>query len=110
MTGNAVLLGILVLAVGAGAIMISVAAGFRRSARKAGYASVGEFLRAAPQTDEERRDAVDLALRGLVICLLAVIFPPLLVVGIFPLFYGARKVAYASIGLGLVDDAGPSSG
>ena len=28
-----------------------------------------------------------------------------LLIGMFPLFYGARKIAYASMGLGLVDDA-----
>jgi hypothetical protein len=29
----------------------------------------------------------------------------LLLLGVFPLFYGGRKVAWASMGLGLVDDA-----
>ena len=38
-------------------------------------------------------------------CLLGLVFPPLLLIGIFPLFYGTRKVAWASMGLGLVDDA-----
>ena len=51
------------------------------------------------------RAAVDLALKGLVICLLGLIMPPVLLMGLFPLFYGARKIAYASMGLGLVDDA-----
>jgi len=32
---------------------------------------------------------------------------PLILVGIFPLYYGTRKVVYASMGLGLVDDADP---
>jgi hypothetical protein len=31
--------------------------------------------------------------------------PPLLLVGLFPLFYGVRKIIYASMGLGLLDDA-----
>jgi hypothetical protein len=31
--------------------------------------------------------------------------PPVLLIGLFPMFYGARKIAYASMGLGLVDDA-----
>jgi hypothetical protein len=39
-----------------------------------------------------------------VLCLLGLIFPPLLLVGLFPFFYGARKLVYASLGLGLVDD------
>jgi len=76
-----------------------------RQARRAGYASTGDFLRAAPRTDDEKRDAVDLTLKGLVVCVLGLLFPPFLLIGLFPLFYGARKLAYASMGLGLVDDA-----
>jgi hypothetical protein len=76
-----------------------------RKARAYGYGSLGAYLRAAPRTDEERRDAADLALKGAVICLLGLIFPPLLLVGLFPFFYGARKLVYASMGLGLLDDA-----
>jgi hypothetical protein len=78
----------------------------QRRARAAGYPSMGAYLRAAPRSDEEKRDATDLALKGLVICFLGLLFPPLLLVGLFPFFYGARKVVYASMGLGLVDDAG----
>ena len=77
----------------------------RRLAREAGYPSLGAYLRAAPRTDREKREATDLALKGLALCLLGLIFPPLLLLGLFPLFYGARKVAWASMGLGLVDDA-----
>lgn len=77
----------------------------QRLARQAGYPSMGAYLRAAPRTDQEKRDAVDLALKGLVICLLGLLLPPVLLVGLFPLFYGARKMVYASMGLGLVDDA-----
>jgi hypothetical protein len=76
----------------------------QRQARAAGYPSLGAYLRAAPQTDEEKAAAVDLALKGLVICCLGLLFVPLLFVGLFPLFYGVRKVMYASIGLGLLDD------
>ena len=84
--------------------------GLRRQARTAGHSGIGAYLRAAPQTDQEKRDAADLALKGLVICLLGLVFPPLLLVGLFPFFYGARKMVYASMGLGLVDDPGePSS-
>ena len=46
-----------------------------------------------------------MALKGLVISALGLLFPPFLLIGLFPLFYGARKLAYASMGLGLVDDA-----
>ncbi len=77
----------------------------RLKALGGGYASLGAYMRAAPRTDEEKRDAVDLALMGLVFCLLGLLFPPVLLVGLFPLFYGARKIVYASMGLGLIDDA-----
>ena len=78
--------------------------GQRALAKAFGYPSLSAYLRAAPQTDEEKRAAVDLALKGLVICLLGLIFPPVLLIGLFPMFYGGRKIAYASMGLGLVDD------
>lgn len=92
----------IVLLLGVGALLV------RRTQRRAqnmGYPSIGAYLQAAPRSDQEKRDAVDLALKGLVACLLGLVFPPLLLVGIFPLFYGARKIAWAEMGLGLVDDA-----
>lgn len=76
-----------------------------RASRRLGYASLGDYLRAAPLSDEEKRDAVDLTLKGVVLCLLGLVFAPLLLVGLVPLFFGARKMAYGSLGLGLVDDA-----
>ena len=79
--------------------------GQRGLVKAGGHASLMEYLRAAPQTDAEKRAAVDLALKGLVICLLGLLMPPLLIVGILPLFFGVRKIIYASMGLGLVDDA-----
>jgi hypothetical protein len=88
-------------------VAIRVANGLRRTAARAGYGSIGEYLRAVPRSDEERQHAVDLALKGLVWCLAGLLVPPLILVGIFPLYYGTRKVVYASMGLGLVDDADP---
>jgi hypothetical protein len=78
-----------------------------RRARRFGYPSTRAYLRAAPRSDEERRDAADLALKGLVLCMLGLIFAPLVLVGLVPLFYGGRKLVYASMGLGLVDDGEP---
>jgi hypothetical protein len=82
---------------------------FSQRAKRFGYRSTSAFLRAAPRSDPEKRDAVDLAMKGLLFFLLAMFFMP--VVGLFvpfaaliPLFYGARKVAFAWMGLGLVDD------
>jgi hypothetical protein len=82
----------------------------RRLATRAGYPTIGKYLRTPPSSDAERQDAVDMALKGLVICLLGMIFPPAVLLGIFPLFYGGRKLAYAWMGLGLVDDAEPPRG
>jgi hypothetical protein len=62
------------------------------------------YLRAVPRTDDERRDAVDLALKGVMLCAIGLVFPPAMFFGLMPLYYGGRKVLYASMGLGLVDD------
>jgi hypothetical protein len=82
--------------------------GFARRTKRLGYPSVRAYLRAIPRTDEEKHDAVNLAMKGLVVALLGVIFAPIVLIGLVPLFYGGRKVAYASLGLGLVDDADQS--
>ena len=76
----------------------------RRRARHFGYASTLAYLRAAPRTDDERRDAADFAMKGLVLCLLGLISAPVVLFGLVPLFYGGRKLVYAALGLGLVDD------
>lgn len=99
--------GLAAMVLGTVILIVMLVRGQRRQARKAGYASTVAYLRAAPQSDEEKRDAADLALKGLVICFLGLIFPPLLLVGLFPFFYGARKLVYAWMGLGLLDDAQP---
>ncbi len=85
--------------------LVVFAAIFKRRARKFGYASTRAYLWAAPRSDAEKRDAVDLALKGLACCVLGLLFAPFVLVGLLPLFYGARKVVYASMGLGLIDDA-----
>jgi len=95
----------LLLLIATVAIIFALIKRQRRKASQFGYPSLGAYLRAAPKTDEEKMDATDLALKGLVICFLGILFPPLLLVGLFPLFFGARKVIYASMGLGLIDDA-----
>jgi hypothetical protein len=87
---------------------VALAIPARRRAKRFGYDSMSAYLRAVPRTDEERRDAADLALKGVVLCILGVIFAPLVLIGLMPLFYGGRKLAYASLGLGLVDDSDPS--
>lgn len=84
---------------------IALIALIRRRVKRFGYPSTVAYLRAAPRSDAEKRDAADLALKGLVFCVLGLLFPPFILVGLIPLFYGGRKLAYASMGLGLVDDA-----
>lgn len=101
------LLVLLFVLVAAGTFVYLLIRRQRRKARALGYPSLGAYLRAVPRTDEEKMDATDLALKGLVICFLGLLFPPVLLVGLFPLFFGARKVIYASMGLGLIDDADP---
>ena len=92
-----------IVAVPVGIVMFGVLVWWRT--RRFGYPSTGAYLRAAPRSDEEKRDAADLALKGLVLCVLGLMFPPFILVGLVPLFYGGRKLVYASMGLGLVDDA-----
>ncbi len=94
------------LVVGAGATVVWFVRSRARKARGMGYPSLTAYLRAAPQTDEEKRDAADLALKGLIVCLLGAIFPPLVLFGLVPFFYGTRKLLYAWMGLGLLDDSG----
>ena len=99
-----VIFGVVAAAIVIGVIVMLLRRIYRRQAQRGGYASIGDYLRAAPRSDEEKRDAVDLTLWGLVICVLGLIFPPFLIIGLFPFFHGARKIGYASMGLGLVDD------
>ena len=77
---------------------------WRHKAELAGYSSLSDYLRATPQNDAERKEAVDLALKGLVMLTIGFIFPPLLLIAIFPLFFGLRKVAYWSVGVGLFEE------
>jgi hypothetical protein len=73
-------------------------------ATRFGYPSRGAYLRSVPRTDGEKREAIDQAFMGLVICLLGLMLPPFLLVGLFPLYVGGRKTVYVSMGLGLADD------
>jgi hypothetical protein len=94
---------LLILGVVLGVPIVSMVVLYRR-AKQFGYESTRAYLRAAPRSDEERRDAADLALKGVVFCALGLLFAPIVLVGLIPLFYGGRKLVYASMGLGLVDD------
>lgn len=104
--GIASLLTLIILAVIIAMIVALALAfrGLRRNAHRGGFRSVGEYLKAVPRTDEEKQEAVDLALKGMAICLAGLVLPPLVLIGLFPLYYGTRKFINASMGFGLVDD------
>jgi hypothetical protein len=85
-------------------LLLITHAHWRRRAKRAGYQTVRAYLRAAPRTDEEKRHAVELAVRGLAWCLLGILFPPLVLVGVVPLMYGTRKLCLAWLGVGIVDE------
>ncbi len=72
---------------------------WRGHLRRRGYAGLGAYLRELPQTEEEKLDAVDLTLKGVVLCVLGLLFPPLVVIGLVPLYYGLRKLAAVKLGL-----------
>jgi len=67
-----------------------VANSVRVRARRLRYPTVGAYLRAAPRSDAEKQDAADLVLKGLVFCLLGLLFPPFVLVGL-P-FFASLKV------------------
>ncbi len=76
-----------VAVIGAGVwLVVRLLRGEKKHAREAGFPSLSAYLQAAPQTDLEKQAAVDLALKGVVMCLLGLLVPPLLLVGLFPLF------------------------
>ena len=105
-----VIFAVVALLVAIATVVTAVVSMLRRHARRAGQTSVREFLRSVPRTDEERRGAIDMTLAGFAICVVGLLFPPVLLIGVFPLYFGARKMAYTALGLGLVDDPGPRNG
>ena len=63
-------LAVLAVVAGVPVAIVLFAALVRRRAKQFGYASTGAYLRAAPRSDAEKRDAADLVLRGLVFCMI----------------------------------------
>ena len=74
-----------------------------KRARAYGHTAVMPYLQAVPSSDTEKLDAADLALKGSVMIILGVLFPPLIFIGLVPSYYGYRKVALSLMGLGLTD-------
>ena len=76
----------------------------RQRARQAGFKRVSDYMLAVPRNDREKREAVNMAFRGLALCLVGIVFAPLLLLGVFPLYYGGRKVTLALLGTDLLAD------
>jgi hypothetical protein len=72
---------------------------WRRNVRRRGYPGLRAYLRELPRTEEEQMDAVELTLKGMVLCVLGLLFPPLVLIGLVPLYYGARKLASMVLGI-----------
>ena len=77
----------------------------RQKAQRAGFRSVGDYMRAAPRTDAEKKEAVSMMMRGVALCLLGMVFAPFALLGVVPLYYGGRKITLALLGLDLPADA-----
>jgi hypothetical protein len=80
---------------------------WRLRVRQRGYPGLMAYLRELPRTDAEALDAVELTLKGAVICILGLLLPPVILVGLVPLYYGARKWAAVAMGITGAEDAGP---
>jgi len=76
----------------------------RQRARQAGFKRVSDYMLAVPRNDQEKREAVNMAFRGLALCLVGIVFAPLLLLGVFPLYYGGRKITLALLGMDLLAD------
>jgi hypothetical protein len=71
----------------------------RSKAKQMEYTSLRSYLQAIPRNDFEKLDAVELAVKGVALCLLGLLFPPLVILGLVPLFYGCRKVGSIVVGI-----------
>ena len=96
------LLALVVTLTVAAAIVIFVVRSLRKNAVATGYPGVGAYLRAVPRNDEEKRQAVDMALKGLILCALGLFFPPMILVGVVPFYYGSRKLILVWLGLDIL--------
>jgi hypothetical protein len=64
-----------------------------------------------PESNRQKLDAIGLALKGVCICLLGVgcipvivIGLPLIILGLFPLYFGMRKLIAARLGIQQCED------
>ena len=68
------------------------------------------ILKKVPVTDREKCEAVEMTLRGVMFCVLGLLFPPLVLLGLVPLYYGLRKLGLAFMGVGLLEDPRDGAG
>ena len=104
-----ILLALLAALAVSAAFMILVVKKLRQNATAAGYPGVGAYLRAVPRNDEEKRQAVDLALKGVILCALGLFFPPMILLGVVPFYYGSRKLILVWLGLDILAEIDRSS-
>jgi hypothetical protein len=93
-----ILVGLLVLVILFG-LFLSPILIWRARIKLHGYPGLRAYLQELPWTDEQKWDAVELTLRGLVLCLLGLLFPPVLLIGLVPLYYGLRKLAWVKLAI-----------
>jgi hypothetical protein len=89
------------------ALMLAPFLIWRGRVRRRGYPGLRAYLRELPRTEAAKLDAVELTLKGLVICVLGLLFPPIILIGVVPLYYGARKLASVALGIAGVAKDGP---
>ena len=80
-------------------IFLFFSTALRKLAATFGYPGVMPYLRAVPRDQAEKQAAVDLVMKGVVLCLLGVVFPLLVLIGAFPLYYGVRKLLLIGFGM-----------
>ena len=95
--GIVVVLALLLVAVW---LVILLIRRLRRRAGGMGYSGILTYLRATPKSDDEKRDAVNMFVLGLLLCGLGIFFHPLAIVGVIYLYYGGRKIGYVLLGVG----------
>ena len=91
-----VVLGIVLVAA---AVVVGIMAKLNSAVVRNGHRSFGAYIRTTPRNDAEKRDAIDMALGGLVLCIIGMVLSPIFLLGLYPFYYGARKVAYSSLGV-----------
>jgi len=72
---------------------------WRRRVMRAGKPGLMAYLRDIPRTDVEKRDALDLVLRGAVVFLIGLVAQPFWIIGAVLFYYGFRKLCMMWMGL-----------